>query len=40
MLQIIMFGLLIILTLMDPKRKWVPKFPPLVFDVGVGSHMT
>ena len=23
-----------------PKRKWVPKSPPLVFDVGVGSHMT
>ena len=23
-----------------PKRKWVPKFSPLVFDVGVGSHMT
>ena len=21
-------------------RKWVPKSPPLVFDVGVGSHMT
>ena len=20
-----------------PKRKWVPKFPPLVFDVGVDS---
>ena len=23
-----------------PKRKWVPKSPPLIFDVGVGSHMT
>ena len=23
-----------------PKRKWVPKSSPLVFDVGVGSHMT
>ena len=23
-----------------PKRKWVPKSPPLVFNVGVGSHMT
>ena len=23
-----------------PERKWVPKFLPLVFDVGVGSHMT
>ena len=23
-----------------PKRKWVPKSPPLVFDIGVGSHMT
>ena len=23
-----------------PKRKWVPKSPPFVFDVGVGSHMT
>ena len=23
-----------------PKRKWVPKSQPLVFDVGVGSHMT
>ena len=23
-----------------PKKKWVPKSPPLVFDVGVGSHMT
>ena len=22
------------------KRKWVPKSPHLVFDVGVGSHMT
>ena len=22
------------------KRKWVPKSLPLVFDVGVGSHMT
>ena len=22
------------------KSKWVPKFPPLVFDVGVSSHMT
>ena len=25
---------------LGPKRKWVPKSPPLVFDVGVGSHMT
>ena len=23
-----------------PKRKWVRKSLPLVFDVGVGSHMT
>ena len=23
-----------------PKRKWVPKFPPFVFDVGEGSHTT
>ena len=23
-----------------PKRKWVPKSPPLMFDVGVGSHMS
>ena len=23
-----------------PKRKWVPKLPPCVFDVGEGSHMT
>ena len=23
-----------------PKRKWVPKSPPFVFNVGVGSHMT
>ena len=23
-----------------PKRKWVPKFSPLVFDVGLGSNMT
>jgi len=22
-----------------PKKKWVPKFSPLVFDVGVSSHM-
>ena len=22
-----------------PKKKWVPKFSPFVFDVGVGSHM-
>ena len=21
-----------------PKRKWVPKSPPFVFDVGAGSH--
>ena len=23
---------------LGPKRKWVSKSPPLVFDVGVGSH--
>ena len=23
-----------------PKRQWVPKSPPFVFDVGVGSHKT
>ena len=23
-----------------PKRKWVPKSPPFVFNVGVSSHMT
>ena len=23
-----------------PKRKWVPKSPPFVFDVGAGSHKT
>ena len=23
-----------------PKRKWVPKSLPLLFDVGVGSHLT
>ena len=23
-----------------PKRKWVPKSPPFVFDVGEGSHTT
>jgi len=23
-----------------PKRKWVPKSPPLIFDVGKGSHTT
>ena len=23
-----------------PKRVWVPKTTPLVYDVGVGSHMT
>ena len=23
-----------------PKKEWVPKFPPLVFDVGMGSHKT
>ena len=23
-----------------PKRKWVPKFSPFVFDVGAGSHTT
>ena len=23
-----------------PKKIWVPKTTPLVFDVGVGSHMT
>ena len=23
-----------------PKRQWVPRSPPFVFDVGVGSHMT
>ena len=23
-----------------PKRKWVPKSPPFVFDVGAGSHTT
>ena len=23
-----------------PKRKWVPKSPPFVFDVGEGSHKT
>ena len=23
-----------------PKRKWVPKSPPCVFDVGTGSHKT
>ena len=23
-----------------PKRKWVPKAPPFVFDVGEGSHTT
>ena len=23
-----------------PKRKWVPKSPPCVFDVGAGSHKT
>ena len=23
-----------------PKRKWVPKPPPCVFDVGEGSHKT
>ena len=34
-----MFKFQIILTPMDPK-KWVPKSPPLVFDVGAGSHMT
>ena len=22
----------------EPKKIWVPKFSPLVFDVGVGSH--
>ena len=22
----------------EPKKKWVSKFSPLVFDVGVGSH--
>ena len=23
-----------------PKRKWVPKSPPFIFDVGEGSHKT
>ena len=23
-----------------PKRKWVPKFLPCVFDVGAGAHKT
>ena len=23
-----------------PKKIWVPKFPPLIFYVGVGSHKT
>jgi len=23
-----------------PKKVWVPKFTPIVFDVGVGSHKT
>ena len=23
-----------------PKRKWVPKSPPYIFDEGAGSHMT
>jgi len=23
-----------------PKRVWVPKTTPIVYDVGVGSHMT
>ena len=23
-----------------PNKVWVPKFTPIVFDVGVGSHMT
>ena len=27
-------------NLHGPKRKWVPKFSPLGFDVGVSSHMT
>ena len=27
-------------NLRGPKRKWVPKFSPFVFDVGMGSHMT
>ena len=24
----------------EPKKKWVPKSPPLFFDVGEGSHKT
>ena len=27
-------------NLCGPKRKWVPKSPLLVFDVGAGTHMT
>ena len=23
-----------------PKKIWIPKFTPILFDVGVGSHMT
>ena len=24
----------------EPNRVWVPKFTPIAFDVGVGSHLT
>ena len=27
-------------NLYGPKKIWVPKFTPIVFDVGVGSHLT
>ena len=35
-----MFGLCMMLTPVDPKENGYQKFSPLVFDIGVGSHMT
>ena len=37
-LQINLFRLGKVVTPMDPKKVWVPKFTPIVFDVGVSSH--
>ena len=38
-MQTSLFGLGKVLT-PEPNKVWVPKATPILFDVGVGSHMT